>query len=250
MRIRHWHARTKERDVHLSHLCAGRATRGARQRVRPEGKAARQLPTCRSPEMTTSVTLARVIRLVSAPRRSSGDMADLGGRAEGAQQRGRRGSCFARLTTHRTRLSLSISRDSSRMICCDTRCVRRGLAIATAAPGQQWRWRQRSVWQHHTPPCACVHAAGRPGAAAIHGSTRTMPLLSHGANTRAGHQERQAGRAGKSAGLRGQPSRLMQAGERQCPGSASGACPARRAASGCESTPTGLLCYGHRDNPG
>jgi hypothetical protein len=33
--------------------------------------------TCRSPEMTTSVTLASVVRLVSAPRRSSGDMADL-----------------------------------------------------------------------------------------------------------------------------------------------------------------------------
>jgi hypothetical protein len=36
-----------------------------------------QKQTCKSPEMTTSVTLASVVSRVSAPRRSSGDMADL-----------------------------------------------------------------------------------------------------------------------------------------------------------------------------
>ncbi len=58
--------------------------------------------------MTTSVMLVTVEMEESAPRRCSGDMVE------------------------RARLSLRISSDTSRMICCDTRCERRGLAIATA----------------------------------------------------------------------------------------------------------------------
>ena len=48
---------------------------------------------------------------------------------------------------HRARLSVRMSVDSSRNICCDTFCERRGFAIATtpmAAPGKRVRRRFRA----------------------------------------------------------------------------------------------------------
>jgi hypothetical protein len=60
---------------------------------------------------------------------------------------------------HRTRLSLSSSVDTSRMICCDTRCERRGLAIATTAaapPAQRaaQRTQKRGLGRPDTAPGA------------------------------------------------------------------------------------------------
>ena len=132
------------------------------------------------------------------------------------------------------------------MICCDTRCVRRGLAMATAAPGHEVWWRQRPLVAAPRLLYVLHTTGGQPDVVSLRARSRTVPVLSPGANTRASHQ---AGRqAGERAGLRGQPSRLRQAGARQCLASASGACLTGGATSG-GSTPSRLLCDGHRHSP-
>jgi hypothetical protein len=106
------------------------------------------LATCRSPERTTSVTLATTLTLESAPSRSSGDMVAL--RRRWRQRRPQRDG---RPAAHRTRLSDSISSETSRIICWLTRCERRGFAIATT-PG-------RGSEQAVSPPRRCAPRASR-----------------------------------------------------------------------------------------